>query len=236
MLDIRKPALVAALLIVALGLLPGCGKYDDYARNISYVSDDLLTREESVARKELDAAEAEAARASGGQDAAAKARLRDARERYAIVRKEQQSRRGGVFSFKTDLDERPSVSGEARPATASPAAPAIPATPPETGQPMERELAPAASPAPARATSPSQATPPAPVVVPATVKPATAPALEEPRPGVTAKTREHTVAKGQSLGRIARLYGVSEQAIIKANGLTDPDRLAEGKVLVIPGQ
>lgn len=51
-------------------------------------------------------------------------------------------------------------------------------------------------------------------------------------PGVTT----HTVASGETLGAIARRYGVSIQALIDANNLTNPDRLAIGQQLIIPSQ
>ncbi len=51
-------------------------------------------------------------------------------------------------------------------------------------------------------------------------------------PGVTL----HTVSSGETLGAIARRYGVSIQALIDANDLTNPDRLAIGQQLVIPSQ
>jgi LysM repeat protein len=45
----------------------------------------------------------------------------------------------------------------------------------------------------------------------------------------------HTVAAGDTLNRIATRYGVTVEAIIRANGLANPDALALGQELVIPG-
>ncbi len=45
----------------------------------------------------------------------------------------------------------------------------------------------------------------------------------------------HTVAAGQTLYRIARTYEISVDALMEANGITDPRTLALGQVLVIPG-
>ena len=44
-----------------------------------------------------------------------------------------------------------------------------------------------------------------------------------------------TVEYGDSLSVIAGRYGVSVQAIVEANGITNPDRLSVGQSLVIPG-
>lgn len=45
----------------------------------------------------------------------------------------------------------------------------------------------------------------------------------------------HTVQRGETLFRIAQRYGVSMDAIIQANGLTNPSRILVGQQLVIPG-
>ena len=44
----------------------------------------------------------------------------------------------------------------------------------------------------------------------------------------------HTVAIGQTLGRIAKRYNVSIQAICNANGITRRDKLRDGQKLLIP--
>ena len=45
----------------------------------------------------------------------------------------------------------------------------------------------------------------------------------------------HTVRSGDTVFRIANRYGVPMQALAKANGLADPDRIIVGQSLVIPG-
>lgn len=45
----------------------------------------------------------------------------------------------------------------------------------------------------------------------------------------------HVVAAGQNLFRIALHYGVPQEAILRANGLTDPHRIFAGQRLRIPG-
>src|ERR1044072_3025068 len=47
--------------------------------------------------------------------------------------------------------------------------------------------------------------------------------------------RVHTIKKGETLGAIARQYGVSVSALAKANGLADPNRIAAGRALARPG-
>ena len=45
---------------------------------------------------------------------------------------------------------------------------------------------------------------------------------------------QHQMEKGDSLAKLTRAYGVSEQAILKANGLTKPNQVKVGKLLTIP--
>jgi len=51
----------------------------------------------------------------------------------------------------------------------------------------------------------------------------------------TAAGRVHTIQKGETLGAIARTYGVSLSALAKTNGLADPNRIVAGSVLSLPG-
>ncbi|MGE5309196.1 MAG: N-acetylmuramoyl-L-alanine amidase [Deltaproteobacteria bacterium] len=46
----------------------------------------------------------------------------------------------------------------------------------------------------------------------------------------------HTVEKGQTLWRIARMYGVDMSGLMAANGITDPRHVSTGQRLVIPGR
>lgn len=47
-------------------------------------------------------------------------------------------------------------------------------------------------------------------------------------------TRRHVVVKGETLGGIARRYGVAVAVLARANGLADVNRLRVGQVLVVP--
>jgi LysM repeat protein len=58
-----------------------------------------------------------------------------------------------------------------------------------------------------------------------------APARRTPAP---AGTRTYVVEPGDTLSSIAARFGVSEEALIQANGVTDPDTIQAGQVLVIP--
>lgn len=49
-----------------------------------------------------------------------------------------------------------------------------------------------------------------------------------------AQERSHTVQRGETLTRIARLYGVSVQSIIARNNIANPNRIVPGQVLIIP--
>jgi LysM repeat protein len=51
----------------------------------------------------------------------------------------------------------------------------------------------------------------------------------------TGSTRVYTVKPGDTLGSIARSLGVSANAIVKANGITNPNLLYVGQRLTIPG-
>lgn len=59
------------------------------------------------------------------------------------------------------------------------------------------------------------------------------PMPSEPTPSPSAGTT-YVVQAGDTVFSIARAYGVSAQAIIQANALTDPDRITPGQELIIP--
>jgi len=44
----------------------------------------------------------------------------------------------------------------------------------------------------------------------------------------------HCVRRGETLSSIGRLYGVSPYAIARANGISNPNRIYVGQVLLIP--
>jgi LysM repeat protein len=63
---------------------------------------------------------------------------------------------------------------------------------------------------------------------------ALAPAATPRAPAATPTEVVYIVKSGDTLLHVARLFGVSTDAIIQANGLSDPDRLSEGQRLIIP--
>src|SRR5262245_47747374 len=52
--------------------------------------------------------------------------------------------------------------------------------------------------------------------------------------GANASAQEHVVSDGQTLGRIAKRYGVSIEAICKANGIRRRAPIKAGQRLIIP--
>jgi LysM repeat protein len=46
----------------------------------------------------------------------------------------------------------------------------------------------------------------------------------------------YCLRSGETIGSVAKRYGVTTQALLKANGIRDPRRVAAGQPLVIPGQ
>jgi LysM repeat protein len=50
-----------------------------------------------------------------------------------------------------------------------------------------------------------------------------------------AATRTYVVRSGDSLSAIAQRFGISQQALMEANDITNPDAIREGQELVIPG-
>jgi LysM repeat protein len=102
-----------------------------------------------------------------------------------------------------------------------------PVSPTETSM----EGTPAASPEPEETGTsepPAEAT-----ATPAEAEPTTAP--PPPSTPVPSEGVQHVVAWGETLEIIANQYGVSAQAIVAANGLTNPDLIRAGDVLIIPG-
>jgi len=52
-----------------------------------------------------------------------------------------------------------------------------------------------------------------------------------PTPGVQ---QHYVVQEGDTISGIAARFGVSEDAIMKANGITEPDRIFVGQQLIVP--
>lgn len=63
----------------------------------------------------------------------------------------------------------------------------------------------------------------------ATVFPTTAPPTEP-----SATPRVHTIQPGENLTKIAETYGVTIEAILTLNGLTNPNQIVAGEQILIP--
>lgn len=64
---------------------------------------------------------------------------------------------------------------------------------------------------------------------------ASAPAPQAHSAPATSSSGYHIVQRGETLGLIARRYGVTVQTLVAANALADPSRIYPGQQLVIPG-
>ncbi|MFP6858721.1 MAG: LysM domain-containing protein [Roseibacillus sp.] len=76
-----------------------------------------------------------------------------------------------------------------------------------------------------------------PTPTPTPPNPTPTPPESEPLPGpapAPANFKEYTVVSGDTMSRIARKHGVTLEAIAKANGISDPNKIGVGDVLKIP--
>ena len=74
------------------------------------------------------------------------------------------------------------------------------------------------------------------LAIPASNTGATTAAAPEAAPAASSGAGvQHTVGRGETLGRIAQRYGVAVGAIMEANGIADPNRIYAGQTLTIPG-
>jgi LysM repeat protein len=79
--------------------------------------------------------------------------------------------------------------------------------------------------------SPAPSAPPSPAPSPAArPSPSATPAPGRP----SGESLRYTVARGDTLSRIATRHGVPLQVVVDANGITDPNRILVGQVLLIP--
>ncbi len=80
----------------------------------------------------------------------------------------------------------------------------------------------------------ASAAPPAPVASAAVALPAAASPAPTEKPA--GEAQRHVVKAGETLGGIARKYGVRQGDIAVANNITDPKRIQPGQELVIPAR
>ncbi len=86
-------------------------------------------------------------------------------------------------------------------------------------------------------TATSTAEPPSATSTPVPAQPTATPVPPTVDPTATATTGpvNYTVQPGDSLSGIAARYGISQDVLAAANGITDPNRIYAGQVLTIPG-
>jgi LysM repeat protein len=211
---------IATTMVLAAGLaLAGCSKEDptgfpkvDYNKDGRLIFEELIVVFPDLTVEEFLAADGDGNGTLSDQEYG---RFRDAR------------------TAGKKLDAAAPAAPAAKPAEPAPAPPAKAADPAPAAAP-----APAAPPA-AEAVETVVAEPPAPAPAPAPpAKPAAAPekpASPAAKPAAAGGTT-HTVARGDTLTRLAKKYGVSAQAIMEANAMKNADQLQLGKTLTIPAQ
>lgn len=91
------------------------------------------------------------------------------------------------------------------------------------------------SPSPSRAAT--HTAPPTVAVAPTPTTPPPAAAPPSPtNPAGTVSGKRYVVQPGDTLVKIAEQFGVTVDAIVKANNLSNPDLLQVGQELIIPGR
>jgi len=126
--------------------------------------------------------------------------------------------------------EQVAASAPAFPSNSTPAlAPTAQATSPVVPQPTATQPRLSAPPA-----TPTASSSPSPAARPAEASATPAPTGSPPAPTSTPAPRTHVVEPGDNLWDLAQRYGVSVDAIVSANGLSDPEALVLGQKLVIP--
>ncbi|NMC48899.1 MAG: hypothetical protein GYA47_05640, partial [Desulfovibrio sp.] len=211
----NRPFLLCALLCAALTLFgAGCAKYPAYEINVAYINDDLLAQEQTMALEQLRQTRTRYAEAlRGGSGASARTVKKEydaARQKYIVIRKEQERRKGRTLSFR-EISDDPELA-EPKPATASPRAggqaapaPKTPETPAEPSSSRPATTAPAVAAGPVTP-PPSRPSPSEPAIAP----PSAASAPNTPADGHADQAANesaastYTVAKGDTLGKIAK--------------------------------
>lgn len=224
-------ALLTPIIPVALGGLAGCSKNAYLERNVDYVSNEVLLEQEVVLKDNLAKIKRiydEALRS--GEAAAiegAEAQYKDYTEKYKIVVDELKSRYGKGNWQDAAAREREKMAAEAespaplieRDAADAPASPLIEVEQAENIV-IEEPATEAAPVAAAAAPAPVEA------------EPVTLETVAVPGP---VSGGSYVVARGDSLSSIAGRFKVSSAALMQANGISDPDKIAAGQTLVIPG-
>jgi LysM repeat protein len=219
----RWPLPAIPLVIAAMLLVSGCGKYDALERNMQYISSGLLQKESAVAYQRLAAAHAAWQAAPGPETLGI---YKELYAQYRVIYNELMDRssvrfgsRLGQFS-ETMPPPPPGVIGDAAPPTAAPAS----ATP-ETAPPA-RDLE--------ETTTPDQPAKPAKRAKPDVSGETDAAPDQAPATMASTEAGSYVVRPGDTPHRIAKELQVSEARLMEINGITDPNKLSVGKKLTIP--
>lgn len=236
---------IATLIVLAAGLaLAGCNKEDptgfpkvDYNKDGRIIFEELIVVFPDLTVEEFLAADADG---NGTLSEQEYNRFRDARK----AGKKLDAAAPAAPAAKPAEAPAPKPAEPAAPAPAKAAEPAPAAPAPAPAAPPAAPASAAPAPAAPEAVETVVAEPPAPAPAPA---PAAKPAATSEKPASPATKAAagadkaaatggttHTVARGDTLSRLAKKYGVSAQAIMEANGMKDADHLQLGKTLTIP--
>lgn len=231
---------IATTMVLAAGLaLAGCSKEDptgfpkvDYNKDGRVIFEELIVVFPDLTVEEFLAADADGNGTLSDQEYG---RFREAR---ANGKKLDAAAAPAAPAAKPADAQTPKPAAPAKAAEPAPTAPAVepaPAAPPAASAPAAAEAVEtvvAEPPAPIPAPSAAPAAKPAPTAE-KPASPATTSAAVAQKPAAAGGTA-HTVARGDTLTRLAKKYGVSAQAIMEANGMKDADHLQLGKTLNIP--
>jgi len=222
--------LLAALSFgLAVAFVSGCSKYDGLERNMQYVSDELLRADVQEAWRQVSEAHSRWTAAGGGRDKGNAAYLayEDAYARYAVVYNELMDRRGvrqlPLRSATEALPPAPPGMAQSKP---------TPAVRPTTTAPQSHELKDAV--APRSQAEPAEEKPVAAVATPGKA-PVTPEAPDRQEAANPAQGTTYVIQPGDTLRVIAKRHGVTEKQLRDANNLANPDKLAAGKSILLPG-
>lgn len=226
--NLRLPVVLLLFALVAM-VAVGCGKADNFERNMQYVSDEILYHDAGRAWETVNTTRAQwiKAGASRDKDDAAFQTYSDAYRHYAVIYNEIMDRLHAPITKRLR-----GVTSELPP---SPPA-GIPASTPQPKSPA-KALPETGSLAPDLDGIASQPLPADPVNSILTDTTATEQTLaaSDDTPAAAATSRQHNVVKtGGDSSRIAREYANGAQGILLATGMANSDKQAFGQSLVLP--
>ncbi|QLA17640.1 LysM peptidoglycan-binding domain-containing protein [Desulfolutivibrio sulfoxidireducens] len=218
----KSPRLLFFCLLISLALFgTGCLNRPEYEINVTYINDDLLSQEETLAREQLRQTRARYEEALRSGAAAPGGTIEKeftaAREKCIIIKKEQERRKGRELTTR-DIAADPEL-----------AIPEPPSKNPRTGsRPIQAPATPETTTPP-----PDPGTDAAPEMG---IRPAASPQKPLP-PSSDANVPTppaYTVVKGDTLGSIAKRVGTDVHTLAQFNALANGNKLTPGQLLKIP--